>query len=114
MNIIPKLFVADVNTVVKYVLTFQATGCPNGNLDPLNDPIQYWKSKSQDSVFDDMFLYCQLVQFGMASSTQIERCCGTSTCTPNACVKQTEWTLGKAMAYSFAILNLYVTFMTQI
>jgi hypothetical protein len=86
----------DVNTDVKYVLTFQATGCPNGNLDPYNDPIQYWKTKSQDSVFDDMFLYCKLVKDNIASSdlsTQIERCCGTSTCTPDACVKQTEWTL---------------------
>ena len=97
----------ETESEAKYTLTFQATGCLNGNLDPNEDPITYWKDVSQSTAFNDMFAYCTLVRDNKASSIQIERCCGTSACTPNDCIKQTEWTLGTVMAYNFAILTLY-------
>ena len=74
----------------KYGFTFQATGCPNRN------PIAtWWKTQSDNTVFNDMFTYCTLVRDEKASAHQKSKCCGEGNeCKPTSCNKQSTWTTG--------------------
>ena len=73
----------------KYVLTFQATGCPNKY--PLMD---WWKTQTDTSVFTDMLALCTLTRSGVASVRQKQQCCGSKDCKPTACTKQRQWAVG--------------------
>ena len=74
----------------KYGFTFQATGCPNRN------PIAtWWKTQSDNTVFNDMFTYCTLVRDEKASAHQKSKCCGEGNeCKLTSCNKQSTWTTG--------------------
>ena len=74
----------------EYVLTFEATGCPNKipNLD-------WWKAQADNTVFADMFNYCNLVKDGQATVVQKRQCCGEGNeCKPSSCIRQHHWTTG--------------------
>ena len=74
----------------KYGLTFQATGCPN-----MNPNAGGWKTRSDNTVFNNMFTDCTVVMDGSASAKQISWCCGEGNeCRPTSCNKQTTWTTG--------------------
>lgn len=63
----------------RYVLAFQATGCPNQRPDT-----NWWKTQSDETVFQDMYAYCSLVASGEADPVQRERCCsGETLCSPS-------------------------------
>eukprot|EP00121_Abeoforma_whisleri_P009715 Awhi_evm1s8940 len=78
-------FMVGPYTVSDYTAAFTATGCINNNF----DNSAYWSAQS-DYGLQDMMNYCKYTRDGVASATQIDRCCGTGqTCTPT-CVLQTE------------------------
>lgn len=76
----------------KYVLTFQATGCPNEDPD-----IDWWmKQTNPTTVFKDMMVYCNRVKDGYANPKQMSTCCGGTMenpekCKPTTCAEQEEW-----------------------
>ena len=75
-----------------YVLTFQATGCPNKN--PTQKQMAWWKKQSANKVFSDMLAYCERARDGKASSSQLQECCGEDNkCKPIFCYRQSTWVL---------------------
>eukprot|EP00929_Paragymnodinium_shiwhaense_P076937 TRINITY_DN39600_c0_g5_i1.p1 TRINITY_DN39600_c0_g5~~TRINITY_DN39600_c0_g5_i1.p1 ORF type:complete len:7063 (+),score=1414.31 TRINITY_DN39600_c0_g5_i1:190-21189(+) len=78
---------------MKFLLTFQAGGCPN----PEPEPSQFasWRAMTDPRVWQDMFTICQTA----ANSGPLNRdaCCGTGNACAPICVKQTSWTYWSAI-----------------
>ena len=81
----------------RYIATFQATGCPN-----TADVAGWWRTQADATVWDDMYLYCDLVKTNRASKKQQATCCGGTAANPKqcawlmTCTKQTKWAIGQS------------------
>ena len=58
-------------TTDKMIKTFNATGCPNPNVNT-----GWWATQSKATVLNDMNAYCTLTNKGTANSRQKSMCCG--------------------------------------
>ena len=90
-----------------FVLTFQATGCPNKN--PTPSQIAWWKKQTDDEVFSDMFEYCTRVRDGKANQRQRLQCCGKGKgCTKISCKKQTALKLQETTGNNSFVSLIYI------
>ena len=89
---------------VSYVLTFQATGCPNET-----PYLGWWRKQTNSVVFNDMFTYCENVKNDKATDDQKTQCCGDKECKPTSCSKQDKWKTGiKELKYIYHEVTIKV------
>ena len=81
----------------KYGLTFQATGCINK--EPPKEFVDWWKGQQDQTVFEDMMIYCSQTRSGSASAVRKEVCCGKSNpnCIPDSCALQSQFSEGTSI-----------------
>ena len=79
----------------KYVLTFQATGCPGHH--PPEKLIERWKSQEKYLVLDDMLKICNLAKKENSRAEVKEQCCESNLCKHMTCVRQRTFIQGPSI-----------------